>query len=192
MRIGPAPPLSMPAKVAPAALRVRRENCSRWDPIASCCSDTLLVLRSSSYRRNEDMALIMVTKKKPPAASKAIRNPVSSSSAIGFTSIGDLAFRYGLTLRALRFYEDKGLIAPARVGNMRLYDARAEEQLKKILRAKHFGYSISEMPAFFASGLDGKSAASRRVLDQRLEELLRERKQLDAVITDLKKLMAQH
>jgi DNA-binding transcriptional MerR regulator len=59
--------------------------------------------------------------------------------------IGDLAREFGLTLRALRFYEDRKLLIPARAGSTRLYSADHRQRLKLILLAKRVGFSLTEI-----------------------------------------------
>lgn len=60
-------------------------------------------------------------------------------------SIGDLAREFGVTLRALRFYEDKGLLTPERDGMNRLYTRRDRARLKLILMGKRVGFSLLEI-----------------------------------------------
>jgi len=62
-------------------------------------------------------------------------------------SIGDLAREFDLTTRAMRFYEDMGLLQPERAGpagRMRVYSARDRTRLKLTLRAKRLGLSLTE------------------------------------------------
>ncbi|MFC6981241.1 MerR family transcriptional regulator [Microbulbifer taiwanensis] len=56
-------------------------------------------------------------------------------------SISELAREFGITTRAIRFYEDKGLIAPARRGQTRIYSPEDRVRLKLILRGKRLGFS---------------------------------------------------
>src|SRR6476619_1475956 len=60
-------------------------------------------------------------------------------------TIGDLSREFGVTLRALRFYEDKGLLSPAREGMTRLYSAQDREHLKLILKGKRLGFTLVEI-----------------------------------------------
>ncbi|WP_408590434.1 MerR family transcriptional regulator [Novosphingobium sp.] len=62
--------------------------------------------------------------------------------------IQDVATLLGVTHRTLRFYEDKGLIEPARVGNTRVYRRREVARMQLILRGKRLGFSIREIKAF--------------------------------------------
>ena len=59
--------------------------------------------------------------------------------------IGDLAREFDVTLRTLRFYEDRGLIQPKRQGTTRLYSNEDRARLKVILLAKQVGFSLVEI-----------------------------------------------
>jgi DNA-binding transcriptional MerR regulator len=61
-------------------------------------------------------------------------------------SISELAREFDISPRSIRFYEEKGLIAPQRTaGNQRIYTKRDRARLKLILRGKRFGYSLDEI-----------------------------------------------
>jgi DNA-binding transcriptional MerR regulator len=60
-------------------------------------------------------------------------------------TIGDLAREFGVTLRTLRFYEDRKLLAPRRRGQTRLYGRRDRARLKLILLGKRVGFSLAEI-----------------------------------------------
>ena len=60
-------------------------------------------------------------------------------------SISDLAQEFNLTTRAIRFYEDEGLLQPGRSGRRRVYGTRDRVRLKLILRGKRLGFSLSEV-----------------------------------------------
>ena len=60
-------------------------------------------------------------------------------------SIGDLAREFDVTPRAIRFYEDQGLLAPRREGQRRIYTQRERTRLKLTLRGKRLGLSLSEI-----------------------------------------------
>lgn len=59
-------------------------------------------------------------------------------------TIGELAREFDLTTRAIRFYEDVGLLAPARAGQQRVYSARDRARLTLTLRAKRLGLKLNE------------------------------------------------
>ena len=70
--------------------------------------------------------------------------PDQSMSAQTFT-IGELAREFDLTTRAIRFYEDMGLLAPERAGQQRVYSARDRTRLTLTLRAKRLGLKLNEV-----------------------------------------------
>src|SRR4051812_44019732 len=64
-------------------------------------------------------------------------------------TISQLAREFALTTRAIRFYEDEGLITPMREGRARLYSERERVRVKLILRGKRLGLSLSEIRELF-------------------------------------------
>lgn len=92
-------------------------------------------------------------------------------------TIGELARECDVTLRAMRFYEAKGLLKPSRDGTARLYDAENRRRLQIILRAKKVGFSLIQIRDLL--GL----ATSREPLERRLtglrEHLVRQTEQLE-------------
>jgi len=72
----------------------------------------------------------------------------TGAAQAGLKGINDVAAHLGITHRALRFYEDKGLIEPARVGNVRIYSRRDVARMQLILRGKRLGFSIREIKEF--------------------------------------------
>ena len=59
-------------------------------------------------------------------------------------SISELSQEFDITVRTLRFYEEKGLLNPSRAGNTRLYDSADRTKLKLILRGKRLGLTLDE------------------------------------------------
>lgn len=59
--------------------------------------------------------------------------------------IAALAREYGISTRTIRFYEDKGLLAPVREGSQRVYSARDFVRLRLIMRGKRLGFSLEEI-----------------------------------------------
>ncbi len=76
-----------------------------------------------------------------------------------FYTIGDLAREFGVTLRTLRFYEDRGLLSPRRDGTARIYDARDRDRLSVILKGKQLGFTLTEIRAMVAEERSGNGPA---------------------------------
>ncbi|HKX42558.1 MAG TPA: MerR family DNA-binding transcriptional regulator [Burkholderiaceae bacterium] len=73
-------------------------------------------------------------------------SPVSSVGTVAATfTIGELAREFDLTTRAIRFYEDCGLLTPQRRGRNRVYTARDRTRLKLTLRGKRLGLTLAEV-----------------------------------------------
>ncbi|BAF86509.1 regulatory protein [Azorhizobium caulinodans ORS 571] len=104
-------------------------------------------------------------------------------------TIGDLAREFGITLRALRFYEDKGLLSPRREGLARLYSPADRERLTVILKGKRLGFTLAEIRALVAAheGQSGSDLALTRdrCLTQ-LGQLERQRTEIEAAIAELR------
>ncbi len=63
-------------------------------------------------------------------------------------TIGELATAFALSPRAIRFYEDQGLLAPERAGTQRIYTKRDRARLQLILRGKRLGFSLADIREF--------------------------------------------
>jgi len=79
-----------------------------------------------------------------PQAAVAEASAPTPSSGITYT-ISELAREFDLTTRAIRFYEDCGLLSPQRAGRNRVYTARDRTRLKLTLRGKRLGLTLSEV-----------------------------------------------
>ena len=110
-------------------------------------------------------------------------------------TISDLSAEFGVSARALRFYEDEGLIAPTRNGLSRIYSKRDRARLAWILRAKNVGFSLSEIRELidlYDLG-DGRAEQRRTTLLRcraKIAELKAQRADLDSSIHELSDFVA--
>ncbi|HQT87023.1 MAG TPA: MerR family DNA-binding transcriptional regulator [Acidiphilium sp.] len=75
-------------------------------------------------------------------------SPTESGKAEALFSVSQLARQLGVTARTIRFYEDKGLLAPSRAGTTRVYTVRDRARLVLILRGKRLGFSLREIKEY--------------------------------------------
>lgn len=111
-------------------------------------------------------------------------------------SISQLAQEFGLTPRAIRFYEDAGLITPQRDGQRRVYSQRDRIRLKLILRGKRLGFSLAEIREYLGlyTADRNHSEQIRLLLEKvrlRLSELEQQRRDLDTTMAELKAIEQQ-
>jgi DNA-binding transcriptional MerR regulator len=105
-------------------------------------------------------------------------------------SIGDLAREFDVTPRAIRFYEDQGLLAPRRDGQRRIYTPRDRTRLKLTLRGKRLGLTLSEIRELidmYEPGRDERPQLERflAVLEAHKASLLQQQADLEAQLSEL-------
>lgn len=118
----------------------------------------------------------------------------------GEYTISDLARRYDVSLRTLRFYEDKGLLHPRRQGTARFYDAGDRIRLELILKGKKLGFTLAEIDELIASRAKQGQAAvpeaetadltvslDRAQIAAQIAHLERQRDELDSAIDELRR-----
>lgn len=88
-------------------------------------------------------------------------------------SISELAYEFGITTRAIRFYEDRGMLSPKREGQKRIYSPADRTRLKLILRGKRIGLSLEE--SFEIIQLYHQSPDSRKQLNKLLQAIEKQR-----------------
>ncbi len=109
--------------------------------------------------------------------------------------IGELAAEFGVTSRALRLYEEAGLLDPARDGTRRIYNERNRVRLRLILRGKRLGWSLAEIRESFDlyDSDQGEAAQLERMLEklaQRRELLLAQKRDVDHALEEVERLAA--
>ena len=105
-------------------------------------------------------------------------------------TISDLAHEFALTTRAIRFYEDEGMLAPERRGRARVYRERERVRLKLILRGKRLGLALSEIRELLDLYEVGRNERAQlamflAMLAERRRRLLQQREDIDAVLAEV-------
>ena len=111
-------------------------------------------------------------------------------------SIGEMAAELGLTTRAIRFYEAKGLIAPERRGAARCYTRRDRVRMQLILRGKNLGFTLEDIKEYLELyDADPAHLAQLKLLaakvDAHIEDLERKRTDIDRTLGELAEIRAQ-
>ena len=118
---------------------------------------------------------------------------VETSELFGIT---ELCKEFGITLRALRFYEDKELLTPRRINGARVYTRRDRARLALILRAKAIGSPLSEIKRYLDLYGDHGEGRAQQVgyvierTDKAIQELEHKRSQIDETLAELRVINA--
>jgi DNA-binding transcriptional MerR regulator len=112
---------------------------------------------------------------------------------VAFT-IGELSREFGVTLRALRFYENKGLISPHRDGLNRLYSQGDRTRLALILKGKKLGFTLGEIRQMIAAeespaNRDALTLSREKCLEQ-IEMLERQKAEIEEGLSELHRIYA--
>ena len=108
----------------------------------------------------------------------------------GEFSISELAREFDVTPRAIRFYEDQGLLAPRRAGQRRIYTPRDRTRLKLTLRGKRLGLTLSEIRELidmYEPGRDERPQLERflTVLESHKASLVQQRADIEAQLSEI-------
>ncbi len=131
------------------------------------------------------------------SGSASQRNGLDRGDCAGGTfSITELADEFGLTTRAIRFYEDKGLLTPERKGQTRVYHPRDRARLTLIVRGKNVGLALSEIKEILSlyDLHDGCETQNRVAVDKfrkRIAQLTEQRTEIDLQIRTLEESCAR-
>ena len=111
-------------------------------------------------------------------------------------TVTELANELAMTARAVRFYEDKGLITPQRAGTTRVYSARDRARMILILRGKRLGFSLSTIKEYLdLYDADITQHAQIRLLltsvAKRRDQLVAQRQAIDEALSELADITAQ-
>ncbi len=105
--------------------------------------------------------------------------------AVEVFSIGELAERTGVSVSALRYYDELGLVTTVeRVGGQRRFDAGAVTAARFVKRAQRFGFSLEQIGQM----MNGADQAWQPLVTSRLEQLRNLRQELDVMIADLERV----
>lgn len=115
-----------------------------------------------------------------PVAAVASVSPLAAGATY---TIGELAREFDLTTRAIRFYEDCGLLTPQRRGRSRIYSSRDRTRLKLTLRGKRLGLTLAEVKELVDMYESPRDTQAQ--LRKFLEVLAAHRAQLEQQFTDL-------
>jgi DNA-binding transcriptional MerR regulator len=111
--------------------------------------------------------------------------------------ISELCKEFGISLRTIRFYEDKGLLLPRRVNGTRVYTRRDRARLALILRSKAIGASLAEIKQYldmYGAHGEGREKQLKFVLqrtDAAIRELEEKRAHIDATLAELRVINAE-
>jgi len=111
-------------------------------------------------------------------------------------TIGELADQFGITTRAIRFYESRGLISPQRKGTNRSYSKRDRARLMLILRGKNLGFSLEDIAEYLAlyDSDPGQQAQTKLLLDKvetAIADLEQKSADLERTLGELKEIQAR-
>lgn len=116
------------------------------------------------------------------------------SLATGNITIGELARESGVTLRALRFYQSKGLLAPHRTGGARVFSHTDRDRLALVLQGKRLGFTLTEIREMLTARARGCTNAlpiSRRKCVEQINMLERQRRDIETALAELRQIYTE-
>ena len=138
-----------------------------------------------------------VTRKKATASAQEVVDAHRDEDTGELFGITELCTEFGITLRTIRFYEDKGLLKPRRVNGTRVYTRRDRARLAIILRSKAIGASLTDIKHYldlYGDHGEGRTQQLKYVLnktDAAIADLEQKRAHLDAMLSELRIINAE-
>ena len=129
-------------------------------------------------------------------AIQGIKKDISKGYRRKLYTISELSKEFDVTTRAIRFYEDAGLLSPLREGRNRRYSVRDRTRLKLILRGKRLGFSLNEIGEMFLlyDSEPGEEAQLNHILDkisEKIDLLERQLEDIQIVMQELQEFKSQ-
>ena len=118
---------------------------------------------------------------------------MESSKKERFYTVPELSRELGLTERAIRFYESKGLLAPKRAGNTRIFSYKDRARLIIIMRAKKLGFSLIGIKSYLdLYDVDSNQRKQTKIglnaVDERINFLEEQRDEIKILLADLNEI----
>ena len=138
-----------------------------------------------------------VARKKATASAQEVVDAHRDEDTGELFGITELCTEFGITLRTIRFYEDKGLLKPRRVNGTRVYTRRDRARLAIILRSKAIGASLTDIKHYldlYGDHGEGRTQQLKYVLnktDAAIVDLDLKRAHLDAMLSELRIINAE-
>lgn len=126
-------------------------------------------------------------------AGDSTETPAEPGPPDGFT-IGELARESGVTMRALRFYQSKGLLTPQRSGSARMFTRQDRDRLAMILQGKRLGFTLNEIRDMLAARVRGCTNVlpiSRRKCLEQITMLERQQREIDSALAELRQIYTE-
>jgi DNA-binding transcriptional MerR regulator len=118
---------------------------------------------------------------------KRTRPPGTREPITQWTTIGDVSRQFSITLRALRFYESKGLITPLRQGSQRLYSPSDKARISLILSAKELGFTLAEISGMLEeNGTSSELSLNADVLLRQISFMEKQHRTIETALAALR------
>ena len=150
----------------------------------------------SPWITEEHRMLQAVARKRAAASAQEVVDSHRDADTGELFGITELCREFGITLRTIRFYEDKGLLSPRRINGTRVYTRRDRARLALILRSKAIGASLAEIKHYldlYGDHGEGRVQQMKYVLartDKAIAELETKRAHIEATLAELRVINA--